>query len=129
MAAISRDDVATGGRALDGIAAIEVYEASVSVLMRLVFLLFAEERRLLPAEDPLWAESYSVLTLREDLRTAAIARRRGCPRTSLNRVAPPASHLPGRTRRRQPRPSHPPCIRRKPLRPRPVPISRRPLRA
>lgn len=40
--------------------------------LRLVFLLFAEERRLLPAEDPLWAESYSVLTLRDDLRTAAI---------------------------------------------------------
>ena len=44
----------------------------MTVLMRLVFLLFAEERRLLPAEDPLWAESYSVLTLRDDLRTAAI---------------------------------------------------------
>lgn len=71
VAAISRDDVATGGRALGGISATEVYEASVSVLMRLVFLLFAEERRLLPAEDPLWAESYSVLTLREDLRSAA----------------------------------------------------------
>ena len=39
--------------------------------MRLVFLLYAEERRLLPAEDPLWAESYSVLTLRDELRTAA----------------------------------------------------------
>jgi hypothetical protein len=72
VAAISRDDVATGGRALRGISATEVYEASVSVLMRLVFLLFAEERRLLPAEDPLWAESYSVLTLREDLRSAAL---------------------------------------------------------
>jgi hypothetical protein len=72
VAAISRDDVATGGRALGGIAATEVYEASVSVLMRLVFLLFAEERRLLPAEDPLWSESYSVLTLREDLRSAAM---------------------------------------------------------
>jgi hypothetical protein len=72
VAAISRDDVATGGRALGGISATEVYEASVSVLMRLVFLLFAEERRLLPAEDPLWAESYSVLTLREDLRSAAL---------------------------------------------------------
>ncbi|MDQ3484954.1 MAG: restriction endonuclease, partial [Actinomycetota bacterium] len=42
------------------------------VLMRLLFLLFAEERRLLPAEDPLWAESYSVLTLRDVLRTTSI---------------------------------------------------------
>lgn len=72
VAAISRDDVASGGRVLDGVAGTEVYEASVSVLMRLVFLLFAEERRLLPSEDPLWAESYSVLTLRDDLRNAAV---------------------------------------------------------
>ena len=69
VAAISRDDVASHGAVLRGIASTEVYEASVTVLMRLVFLLFAEERRLLPAEDPLWAESYSVLTLRDDLRT------------------------------------------------------------
>lgn len=71
VAAISHDDVASGGLVLDDVTPTEVYEASVSVLMRLVFLLFAEERRLLPAEDPLWAESYSVLTLRDDLRTAA----------------------------------------------------------
>lgn len=72
VAAISRDDVASQGAVLDGVAPTEVYEAAVTVLMRLVFLLFAEERRLLPAEDPLWAESYSVLTLRDDLRTAAV---------------------------------------------------------
>lgn len=72
VAAISRDDVAENGAVLDGVAPTEVYEGAVSVLMRLVFLLFAEERRLLPAEDPLWAESYSVLTLRDDLRRAAL---------------------------------------------------------
>jgi hypothetical protein len=72
VAAISRDDVAHDGSVLRGVPATEVYEASVTVLMRLVFLLFAEERRLLPAEDPLWAESYSVLTLRDDLRTSAV---------------------------------------------------------
>ena len=72
VAAISRDDVAHDGAVLRGVPATEVYEASVTVLMRLVFLLFAEERRLLPAEDPLWAESYSVLTLRDDLRTSAV---------------------------------------------------------
>lgn len=72
VAAISRDDIASGRPVLQGIAATEVYEASVTVLMRLVFLLFAEERRLLPAEDPLWAESYSVLTLRDSLRNTAI---------------------------------------------------------
>lgn len=72
VAAISRDDVACGGKVLEGVASTEVYESAVTVLMRLVFLLFAEERRLLPAEDPLWAESYSVLTLRDDLRTASV---------------------------------------------------------
>src|SRR5438270_1912779 len=71
VAAISRDDVASQGEVLRDVASTEVYEAAVTVLMRLVFLLFAEERRLLPAEDPLWAESYSILTLREDLRAAA----------------------------------------------------------
>lgn len=71
VAAISRDDVASDGKVLAGVASTEVYESAVTVLMRLVFLLFAEERRLLPAEDPLWAESYSVLTLRDDLRTTA----------------------------------------------------------
>jgi len=72
VAAISRDDVANAHRVLAGVAPTEVYESAVTVLMRLVFLLFAEERRLLPAEDPLWAESYSVLTLRDDLRAASI---------------------------------------------------------
>jgi len=72
VAAISRDDVANDHRVLAGVDPTEVYESAVTVLMRLVFLLFAEERRLLPAEDPLWAESYSVLTLRDDLRVASI---------------------------------------------------------
>jgi hypothetical protein len=71
VAAISRDHVASSGKVLADVAGTEVYESAVAVLMRLVFLLFAEERRLLPAEDPLWAESYSVLTLRDDLRQAA----------------------------------------------------------
>ena len=71
VAAISRDDVANDHRVLAGVSPTEVYESAVTVLMRLVFLLFAEERQLLPAEDPLWAESYSVLTLRDDLRAVS----------------------------------------------------------
>jgi hypothetical protein len=71
VAAMSRDDVASKGEALAGVSSEEIYESAVTVMMRLVFLLFAEERRLLPAEDPLWAESYSVLTLRDDLRVSA----------------------------------------------------------
>jgi hypothetical protein len=38
----------------------EAYRGAVTVMMRLVFLLFAEERRLLPADNPLYADAYSV---------------------------------------------------------------------
>ncbi|MFN0027515.1 MAG: restriction endonuclease, partial [Acidimicrobiales bacterium] len=71
VSAMSREHVASGRRLLASVADDEVYEAAVTVLMRLVFLLYAEERRLLPSEDPLWSESYSVLTLREQLRLTA----------------------------------------------------------
>ena len=71
VAAISREHVASGQKLLGSVADHEVYEAAVSVLMRMLFLLYAEERRLLPSEDRLWAESYSMLTLREQLRQTA----------------------------------------------------------
>ena len=71
VAAISREHVGSGQRLLASVSDHEVYEASVTVLMRLLFLLYAEERRLLPSDDPLWADSYSVLTLREQLQDVA----------------------------------------------------------
>src|SRR5690606_11310570 len=40
-------------------------------MMRLVFLFSAEERGLLPLEDPLYAEHYAVSTLHDQLRAAA----------------------------------------------------------
>ncbi|GAA2138902.1 Eco57I restriction-modification methylase domain-containing protein [Glycomyces algeriensis] len=49
----------------------EVYRGAVTVMMRLVFLLFAEERRLLPADNPLYAESYSIAEAAEQLRETA----------------------------------------------------------
>jgi hypothetical protein len=72
VSALSREHVGSGGRLLASVADTEVYEAAVTVMMRLVFLLFAEERRLLPAEDPLWADSYSVLDLRGELRASSL---------------------------------------------------------
>ena len=66
-----RNELRHNRRVLADVPGTEVYEAAVTVLMRLVFLLFAEERRLLPAEDPLWAESYSILSLRDELRQTA----------------------------------------------------------
>ena len=45
----------------------DLYEGVVSFMMRLVFLLFAEERRLLPSDDATYAASYSVGQLHDAL--------------------------------------------------------------
>jgi hypothetical protein len=60
VSAISRADRATRGELLDGVPESEVYSAAVTVMMRLVFLLSAEERRLFPVDDELYLESYAV---------------------------------------------------------------------
>ena len=65
--AISRADRSVDGALLHDIAPEEVYEAAVTVMMRLVFLLVAEENDLLPVDDPVYQELYSVRTLRESL--------------------------------------------------------------
>ena len=49
----------------------EVYEAAVTVLMRLVFLLCAEERGLFLLGDPLYDGSYAISTLRAQLEEEA----------------------------------------------------------
>jgi hypothetical protein len=41
----------------------EIYKGLVTVLMRSVFVVFAEERNLLPVDRPLYAESYSLTRL------------------------------------------------------------------
>lgn len=63
---------AAGLRA-DDVSAPEVYRAAVSVMMRVVFLFFAEERGLLPADREVYARAYSARTLRTELRTRADA--------------------------------------------------------
>lgn len=62
VAAIGRIDVRErelGGRGLADVEAHEVYRGAVAVMMRIVFLLFAEERKLLPADNELYATAYS----------------------------------------------------------------------
>ncbi|GAB3119822.1 hypothetical protein GCM10027160_34590 [Streptomyces calidiresistens] len=54
-----------------GVGAGEVYRGSVAVMMRLVFLLFAEERGLLPADNEVYARSYSARFLRDELKARA----------------------------------------------------------
>ncbi len=53
-------------RPLSGIPKATPYEAAVSVMMRMVFLFFAEEREL-PSADELYSGAYAVSTIREQL--------------------------------------------------------------
>lgn len=61
VAAIGRADTAQRDRGEKGldVDACEVYRGAVTVMMRIVFLLFAEERKLLPSDSSLYAGTYS----------------------------------------------------------------------
>jgi hypothetical protein len=48
-----------------------IYEAALTVMMRLVFLLSAEEQGLLLLGNPIYDQNYAVSTLRAQLREAA----------------------------------------------------------
>lgn len=65
--AISRANVDRGGQLLNGVPPHQVYEAAVTAMMRLVFLLVAEENRLLPVDNAHYQRLYAVRTLRESL--------------------------------------------------------------
>lgn len=69
IASISRANRDRNGNLLDGHNETEVYAAAVTVMMRMVFLLFAEERGLLPLDDEFYARSYALSTLRDNLQT------------------------------------------------------------
>ncbi|MFE1784991.1 Eco57I restriction-modification methylase domain-containing protein, partial [Streptomyces sp. NPDC059506] len=56
-----------------GVPASEVYRGAVAVMMRIVFLLFAEERGLLPADNEVYATSYSAGRLCAELEARAQA--------------------------------------------------------
>ena len=64
-------DRAVGGRLLRDVGNDDLYAAIVTVMMRIVFLLFAEERRLLPSDDDAYDHSYSVGRLVDQLRQRA----------------------------------------------------------
>jgi hypothetical protein len=53
---------------LEGFDEKQLYSAALTVMMRLVFLLYAEEQRLLPIEDPFYAQHYAASTLLEQLQ-------------------------------------------------------------
>jgi hypothetical protein len=59
------------GKLLEGISEGEIYSAAVTIMMRLVFLLCAEERGLFLLGDPLYDNTYAVSTLRAQLQEEA----------------------------------------------------------
>ncbi|MET9674722.1 DNA methyltransferase [Streptomyces sp. NPDC006482] len=72
--AIGRADInerAEGRRGLAEVPAHDVYRGAVAIMMRVVFLLFAEERGLLPSDNELYVQSYSAGRLSKDLEDRA----------------------------------------------------------
>ncbi|MDT9698562.1 Eco57I restriction-modification methylase domain-containing protein [Streptomyces sp. P17] len=70
VAELSRLDRESGGELLRDVPAKQVYEGALTVMMRLVFLLYAEEQRLLPAGEELYSKSYAVGPLHDQLAKA-----------------------------------------------------------
>jgi len=71
--AIGRDEQRStdaGGTGLEATAS-EIYTGAVTVMMRIVFLLYAEERRLLPSDSELYETAYSAARLGEQLQKRA----------------------------------------------------------
>jgi hypothetical protein len=71
VTALDRADRESGRALLDGLEGEHIYEAALTLMMRLVFLFFAEERDLLPITNPVYRENYAVSTLHDQLREAA----------------------------------------------------------
>ncbi|MGJ6968627.1 Eco57I restriction-modification methylase domain-containing protein [Streptosporangium sp. G11] len=67
---IARLDRESGGELLAYVPERQVYRGTLSVMMRLVFLLYAEDQRLLPVDSELYARSYSVGGLFDELEEA-----------------------------------------------------------
>ena len=105
----------------------EIYEAAVTVMMRMVFLLFAEERGLLPR-----AGCSSGLRhprrARRPRRPGKRGGQRGARRHAPD-LAPAARHQPGALSRRLVREHADARLRRLAVRPGPVPVPDRPHRA
>jgi Eco57I restriction-modification methylase/restriction-modification enzyme MmeI-like protein len=68
--AFDRADRDAGGALLAHVPEHRLYEATLAVVMRVIFLLAAEARGLFPDDGP-WAESYSLTPLRSELESQA----------------------------------------------------------
>jgi hypothetical protein len=67
VAELARLDREARGTLLADVSERDLYRGALTALLRLVFLLFAEEQRLLPVTDPIYASGYAVSTLYEQL--------------------------------------------------------------
>lgn len=66
-------DAGAPGLHASGVPAGEIYRGAVAVMMRIVFLLYAEERGLLPSDNEVYATAYSARFLRTELKSRADA--------------------------------------------------------
>lgn len=66
--AFDRADTDRNQTLLSGVKATELYEAGLTIMMRIVFLLSAEERGLLLLGDERYEANYAITTLRRQLR-------------------------------------------------------------
>lgn len=64
-------DKESGRQLLKGVSEITIYDAALTIMMRLVFLFAAEERGLLHLGKPLYDDNYAVSTLQEQLQEVA----------------------------------------------------------
>lgn len=64
---LARLDREAGGALLAQVSEREIYRGTLTVMMRLVFCLYAEERRLLPVDTELYVGSYAVSGLYSEL--------------------------------------------------------------
>ena len=64
-------DADSGGELLDGVDDDDLYAGTVTMMMRIVFLLFAEDRRLLPSDHALYVAGYGVSSLVDQLEGEA----------------------------------------------------------
>ena len=71
IATLDREDRDRHGTLLEHLNSAEVYRGATTVMMRLVFLFVAEERRLLPVDEPRYAETLAASTLRAQLQERA----------------------------------------------------------
>lgn len=71
IATLDREDRDRHGELLRELESAEVYRGATAVMMRLVFLFVAEERRLLPIDQGFYAETLAASTLRGQLHERA----------------------------------------------------------